>query len=360
MIVVHTESSLGWGGQELRTIFEILGRATRSDWTQTLICSPLSSFHRAPAGVNIIECPIEKKSLKGLYSLNHILQDLQPDIVACHSSTDSWLVILSRLIYRHKFKVVRYRHVNTPLSVSVINRWFYRQFDSIITTSDDIREALVTVYGLNSKSVRAVPTGVDIQKLHSLSRYLEQNPKSLPRSSSSNNVAVTVATLRSWKGHSYLIEAMTKLENWELWVVGDGPQLDSIKNQVLESNLSERVKIYGYQADVIPFMVAADVFIQASYANEGVSQSVLQAMALGKLCAVANISGLNQVIQHLKTGYLFEPKSSEAIINALAYVVDNKTECATLAARAQRVCTQEHSLEQMIKSTTEIFEEIVC
>ena len=86
-----------------------------------------------------------------------------------------------------------------------------------------------------------------------------------------------VATLRSWKGHRFLIEALAA-RGATLVIVGDGPQREALRQRSRSSASRERVRFAGNQRDVVPWMQALDVFALPSYANEGVPQALVQAM----------------------------------------------------------------------------------
>src|SRR4029077_8552293 len=83
-----------------------------------------------------------------------------------------------------------------------------------------------------------------------------------------------IATLRSWKGHRFLVDAMPRLQHRDarLVIVGDGPQRAALEAQVDVRALRARVTFAGQQNDVACWLAALDVFVLPSYANEGVPQ----------------------------------------------------------------------------------------
>jgi glycosyltransferase involved in cell wall biosynthesis len=101
-----------------------------------------------------------------------------------------------------------------------------------------------------------------------------------------------VATLRSWKGHRYLIEALRALPDarTRLVIVGDGPQREALAALAAAPDIAGRVIFAGNRNDVAPWLQSFDVFALPSYANEGVPQALLQAMFTG-LPAVTTDAG---------------------------------------------------------------------
>jgi len=96
MRIVHTESSLGWGGQEIRILSESQGLARRGHDIR-LLCPPEARiFAEAPGwGLQPEAVPIARKSWAGFSSLRKKFQERRCDVVSTHSSTDSWLSALA-------------------------------------------------------------------------------------------------------------------------------------------------------------------------------------------------------------------------------------------------------------------------
>ena len=93
MKILHTESSCGWGGQELRVLNEAAGMLRRGH--EVLIAAPMESriFEEASRhGVPVRALPIRKKTLHGLRAMRALLKSMAPTVVNTHSSTDTWTV----------------------------------------------------------------------------------------------------------------------------------------------------------------------------------------------------------------------------------------------------------------------------
>src|SRR5205823_992217 len=114
MKIVHTESSLGWGGQELRILAESQGLARRGH-ELTLLCPPEARIHaEAPGwGLRTVALPIGRKRLAGLLALRRWLRANRCDVLSTHSSTDSWLAALAA---GRKLPIVRTRHISAPVA----------------------------------------------------------------------------------------------------------------------------------------------------------------------------------------------------------------------------------------------------
>ena len=94
--IVHTESSCGWGGQEIRILTEAKGFLGRGHEV-TLLCPEQAPIYEEAQQRNIpvVALPIARKKIKGLLAVRRWLKKNSIDIVNTHSSTDSWLMALA-------------------------------------------------------------------------------------------------------------------------------------------------------------------------------------------------------------------------------------------------------------------------
>ncbi len=206
MRILHTESSTGWGGQEIRILTE--SKKFIEEGHEVY----LAANHGSPIalranefGVKAYETNLRKKSIGGLYSLIKTIRHINPEIISCHSSTDHWLTALSRIFLKRKFSIVRTRHISAPIHQNFPTKWLYNAgAEQIMTTGTVINQILTSNEFVPSNKITSVPTGIDI------TNYKSKNPieaKQVLNIPADTYVFGIVATLRSWKGHSYLLQA---------------------------------------------------------------------------------------------------------------------------------------------------------
>ena len=213
--ILHTEASLGWGGQEIRILTEAAGFLARGHEV-TLACPRESRIHCEAArfGVPVVPVAIARKRLPGVVAARRVLSAFSPEVVNSHSSTDTWLAALARLTMRDAPSLVRTRHLSSPVPSNAPTRWLYRSAtDHIVTTGDALREQLVHENGVPPDRVTSIPTGIDSARFRPGDRGAARAQLGLPASAVLVGI---VATLRSWKGHRYLLEAFAGLESEEM------------------------------------------------------------------------------------------------------------------------------------------------
>src|SRR5882762_10166850 len=141
MKILHTESSCGWGGQEIRILDEAEGLARRGH--DLLIVAPPESRLYPEAqkrGLAVRALPIVRKGFTGWRALRILLKAETVDLVNTHSSTDSWLVALACIGLKNAPAVMRTRHISAPIPNNFLTRWLYnRAADHVITTGEVLR-----------------------------------------------------------------------------------------------------------------------------------------------------------------------------------------------------------------------------
>ncbi len=360
MVIVHTESSLGWGGQELRILNEAEGMRARGH--QVIILCPREStiYNEASRrAIPTVALPIARKSLQGVYALWQWLRKRRVDVVNTHSSTDSWLTAIATRMLRHAAPLVRTRHVSAPVPLNFATRWLYtRSSKHIVTTSEALRRQLIEQNGYPPEAVSAVPTGIDSD--HFTPGDALQARRALGLDPEKKIIGI-VATLRSWKGHYFLIEAFARLSdnNTLLLIVGDGPQRAAISRHIAERRLNERIIMAGNQQDVLPWLRAMDIFVLPSYANEGVPQAVVQAMLCGLPVVSTALGGILEAIRHEQTGLIVEPKNSRQLHEAISRVLHDARLGQTLGAAARKLAQEKFDLETMLDKMERLFHEAI-
>jgi glycosyltransferase involved in cell wall biosynthesis len=351
MRIVHTESSLGWGGQEIRILSESQGLARRGHQIR-LLCPPEARiFAEAPNwGLQPEAVPIAKKSLKGFVALKEILR--RPcDVVSTHSSTDSWLSALALRSLGRPYPMVRTRHISAPVPRNPFSTWLYtRATDFIVTAGEALKKDLVERNGFSAARMESVPTGIDTARFRPGDRMAARKALGLP----AEKVLIgIVATLRSWKGHRFLLEALP--QDAGLVIVGDGPQRPMLEAQVDKLGIRYKVLFAGNQKDVVPWLQSFDVFALPSYANEGVPQALIQAMLVGLPCVTTNVGSMVELAIDRKTAMVVQPQNVDALAVALKKLLQEKDFSRTLGAAARQHCVERFSYERMLDRMEAIY-----
>ncbi|HBC6052196.1 glycosyltransferase family 4 protein [Proteus mirabilis] len=357
--ILHTESSCGWGGQEIRILTESQGMVQRGHHV-TLVCCPNSKIAKAAPdyGIEVVTLPIEKKRGSALMALRNWLKfhRQQFDVINTHSSTDAWLVALSCASLRHSPAIVRTRHVSTDVSRSLPTRWLYLSSSAhIVTTGEKLRQTLHQYNRFPLSQMTSVPTGIDLEKFSPQNKQQAREKIGVPNKPTLG----IVATMRVWKGHKYLIEAWKTLHlqfpDWQLLLVGDGPQRKNLQPMVKLAGLEESVFFLGNRNDVPDCLNAMDVFALPSFGNEGVPQGIMQAMACGLPVVSTTVGAISEAVIDGKTGFTLAPQVQETLINYLAKLMASDELRQQMGQASLAHAKAQFGLDNMLDKMEKIF-----
>ncbi len=353
MKILHTESSCGWGGQEIRTLTESEGMIAKGHQI-TIACPSHSKIYQAALdrGINVVDLPIQKKKLSSLLAMKKFLAANDYDVINTHSSTDSWLVSLCIAWKKNRPRIVRTRHLSTKVHNNTATMWLYKKGnDFIVTTGEKLRQALYDVNGVPLNKMKSVPTGIDENKFIPASdKLLTKQSLGIP---ADKTVIGILATIRSWKGHQYLLEAFARLgrNDIHLLIVGDGPGYRQVKDQATALGISEQISMPGNQENVVPWLQAMDIFCLPSYGNEGVPQGIMQAMFCGLPIISTDVGSILEVLHPNQNGIQIRTKNSNDIEHALLELLDKpelrKTYGNFSLNHARKHCTMTKMISDM-------------
>lgn len=352
--IVHTEASLGWGGQEIRILTEAEGMVKHGHRV-TLIAPHEANIRRESEsrGLPTVALPIGRKNLRGLFALRAWLKANPCDVINTHSSTDTWLSALACATLDKPPPLVRTRHISAPVPDNFTTRWLYNKATRFIaTTGEKLREQMMREAHVDAARVVSVPTGIDLARYRPGDKSARRAELQLPQD---GLIVGIVATLRSWKGHRFLLEAIEPLRDARLVIVGDGPQRAALEAQVDSLSLRSRVTFTGNQKDVAPWLQAFDLFALPSYANEGVPQALMQAMACALPVISTPVGSIAEIVEEGKTGLLVTPEDVLSLRQAIERLAGDEGLRRSLGTAARARAEARFSDELMVTRMERLF-----
>ena len=356
--VLHTESSPGLGGQEVRTLTEACWIAERG-WRVLLAGQPGAAFtERArQLGIDVVEVPMRGAwDLSAVARLARLVRNEGVGLVHTHSSVDGWVGGLAARIAR--VPVVRTRHVSIRIRrrLNPVYRWLA---DRVITSGEAIR-SIVVASGVPAARVVAVPAGVDLAEMDRAGKA----PDTLRRSLGlARPVIGSVAMFRGSKGHAHLLDAFAMVrERWptaRLLLVGDGIRRRGVEGLARERGLGDAVVFTGFRSDVPDLLRIMDCFVLASTRTEGVPQSLLQAFAARVPAVASSVGGIPEVVTDKETGILVAPEDAAALARGIEAVLDDPAGAAERAAAARRLVEERFSHATSVGRLLAIYESLL-
>jgi sugar transferase (PEP-CTERM/EpsH1 system associated) len=241
---------------------------------------------------------------------------------------------------------------------NVIRKCLSPMVDRFMTVSDDLQRWLTETVGIAAHKVVRIHNGVDTQRFSRAGREAARRMLGL----ADGNVAIgIVGRLDPVKDHRSLLQAFAAVAQAHprarLIIVGDGVMRQAIAAQIEQLRIADRVQMLGERQDVADILKALDCFTLTSVA-EGISNTILEAMATGLPVVATRVGGNPELVQHGLTGQLVAPGDVSALAQAFETYL-NDPELRIREGRAARERTEKHfSLERMAANYTELYSSV--
>lgn len=143
-----------------------------------------------------------------------------------------------------------------------------------------------------------------------------------------------------------------------LLLVGDGPDRRSLEESARAAGIGDRVRFVGAVADPSEYLRASRIFVLPSVA-EGMSNSLLEAMATGLPCLASRIGGNLDLIEPGRRGDLLPTDHPEPWARTLRDWLANPELAARLGAESRRLVEERHALPRVVDRYLEIYRTIL-
>lgn len=212
----------------------------------------------------------------------------------------------------------------------------------VVTISDYNRRVLRAFGGDRDTPVHVVRCGVDPDAYAFRPRATGPGPVQ----------ALCVASLRDYKGHRTLLEALAlgdpRIDRVHLWLAGDGPLRDSLETLARRLGLEHRVDFLGgrTEPEVADLLARADLFVLPSVVArdglmEGLPVALIEALAAGVPTVTTRLSGIPELVRDGETGLLAEPSDAAGLASALARTLADSDAAVERAAAGRRLVEAE-------------------
>ena len=354
--ILHTESSLGLGGQEIRIMTEMRWLLAHG-WETLVACQPDGRLlvEARAAGLPLVTVKMRSPlDLPAIAALRRLMKERQVALVHTHSSIDSWLATLAAKTL--SLPVVRSRHVSIPIPRR--RALVYRLADRIITSGEAVAQ-MVRAAGVKADRIVSISAGVDTNRFHpEVSGAAVRKELGL-----TGPVVGLVAMIRGSKGHRFFLEAarevLQALPEARFLIVGDGIGYEDVKHRVRQMGLEQAVIMTGFRTDIPEVMAALDVLVLPSVKSEGTSQTIFQGLAVGTPVVATTTGGIPEIIRDGDTGRLVPPADPHALAHAILSLLRDRVYARQLAQAGQALVRERYTIEQMMAQTTRVYAELL-
>ncbi len=228
------------------------------------------------------------------------------------------------------------------------NKWLLKPKDRVTAVGRFVKQALVDNEGIAGQRVDVIHNGIDPQAFPPADTSSRAAARRLIGVGEDVPLVMQVARFHPVKDHHTALVAFARvldeIPNAKLCLIGEGDHSPGIEALSAELGIHEHVLFLGARKDIAGLLPAADVFMLSSV-SEGVSVTLLEAMATGLPIAATDVGGNSEVVDHGKTGLLSPRGDGRALADSLmALLTDADRRCAMGVAGRERlldVFTQE-------------------
>jgi sugar transferase (PEP-CTERM/EpsH1 system associated) len=370
-LIVHVVYRFGMGGLE-NGIVNLVNRMPRERWRHAIVAlTDISAdFVARIERADVRYVALEKRPghlVRDYPRLYRLLRELRPAVVhtrnlaALEASVPAWAAgVPVRIHGEHGWDIHdpagrrrRYRYV----------RRAYRPFVTrYIALSRHLEEYLERQIGIAGARISQIYNGVDTDRFHPAPEPGPVIP-GCPFGGPGQWLIGTVGRMEAIKDPLNLARAFVRAielqpaaaNQLRLVLVGDGALREEVSALLDRAGVRERVWFAGERADVPDVMRGLDCFVLPSLA-EGVSNTILEAMASRLPVVATRVGGNSELIESGMTGMLVPPGNSEALADAILGYFNDQATARRHARAAHRVAESRFSLSRMVADYASLYE----
>jgi glycosyltransferase involved in cell wall biosynthesis len=350
--VVHIVASLDVGGLE-RVVFDLVRHSNPTRFAPRIVCLEKLGVWRgrfAELGVPVDCVAATRGGMAGrILRLARHLRETGADVVHTHNVKPHLHGALAAALARVPVVLSTKHGRNFPIRAlgRIANRLACRICTDLVGVSADCAAIWHDVEWARRDKVSVITNGIDLAAFPFSPRPMDAPPR-----------AVSIARLCSVKDPVTLLLAtrlvLDREPAFRLDLVGDGPLRPEVERAIVRLRLSDAVRVHGALNDVRPVLGGASFFVLAS-TSEGVSLTLLEAMATGLPVVATRVGGNPEVVDQGVTGVLVPPREPEALADAMLWMLRQPGPRERMGRLARRRAEEHFDIRRTVAAYEEMY-----
>lgn len=238
----------------------------------------------------------------------------------------------------------RLDRMSSNRAYKIVSHVFFRLVSKVVAITDDISQGLRKA-GCPSGKIAKIPNGVLISPISKTSKNRDKI------------LCVCVGRLVKRKKVEELIDIWkydTINQNFDLAIIGDGPEFSKISEKISQFKLERSCKLYGAlsQGEVFQLLSESKIFVHPSV-SEGLSNALLEAMSKGNAIIARDIPANREILSKGKVGKLF--KNVGNVNEMLLEYLENSDKLAAHSVGSRRIISKYFSIEIVGKKYVDLY-----
>ncbi len=282
--------------------------------------------------------------------LTDVIQKERANIVHLHTFASH--VLGTRAALRAGARIVRTEHDTRCFedpSCSTFTRWSLRRADAVVAIASNVAEYVARTAPYAADRISVVKNGVDTEYFAPILRAREP---------STPFTFVIACRLEPRKQVDIAIEALARVPEARLIVVGDGSQRRRLESMTRAWRVADRVEFRGFLADPRPAIAEADAGLSAAR-HEPFGLSVLEAMSMAKPVVAFGVGGIRETVTHGKTGLLARSITASELAARMQEAADRPDRMRAMGTRAREFAVRECGIGSMCSGYADVYAKLV-
>ena len=294
------------------------------------------------------------------FRLARVLRRQKIDILHSHN----WVTLIEGVIAGKLAGVPVIVHgehgkLRTKRRQIVAQRWAWQKVDQVLSVSAALADRMADEITFPRERVLPIANGVDTVRF---SPPTQADPIAARRELGLPEATVLVgmvARFVPFKDHAGVIRALaavhSSVPNLHLALAGDGPLRDELESLSEQLGIGDRVHFLGALPRVDPFLKAIDFLVSNSSHNEGMSNAVLEAMAMGVPVVATRVAASPELLAGGDCGRLIPRRNSHALATALREYADDPNLRRKFSRKGRDRIERHYSIGSMVESYRRVY-----
>jgi glycosyltransferase involved in cell wall biosynthesis len=351
-LIVHTDWSRSWGGQEIRTLTELREMRKLGFRTALIVREGAELARRCgEEGIPVYCIDFSSKfNLRAWLALLRLLWRLKPAVVNTHSSEDSWMAGCAARFCRVPL-IARTRHVLAPISSSLS----YNAFPHVIFACSEAIAKQIAEQGVRQDKIVFQSTGIDEERFQFSARDREAVRQHY-QIGEQDILVGNVAFLRHYKGHDFIARTAAALpERFKFMIVGGGNGRALLEEDIAKAGVQDRFILTGHREDPERYFSAMDMIFFSSYETEGISQSFIQGLLYGLPLLTCRTPSILEPLEFVRKCQLVDYGDVEAARDGLLELSAHLVRDEAQIQRQRQDIAAKYGLKRMVENIVRIY-----
>ena len=352
-LVVNVMTSLNFGGVESQ--IQLIARNVNLSKFNHAFCSignggsTQKTLKNLGMQADALGCNVKIPSISAIFALWRYFKKYKPQVVHLRGAEANFHgAIAARLA---GVPVVIAEEIGIPNHSAKARRifaWAYHYCDCIVAVAKAVKDSIIELGEATDDEIKVLYNPFSPKTFHLITPRIERLKLAY------------VGRLEPVKNPIAAIDAVNLLEQQgieaELYMVGDGSLRTLLNQHIKELNLTDKVKLYGFQESPFDLIKDCNFYLLPSL-SEGLSLAVCEAMSAGLPVIASKVGGTAEIITHGKTGWLIQEPTAKALAEMIQFANRyNDDELQSIAIKGRDEVLQRFGIENYLNQLDELYD----